>query len=315
MDYSLFYQQLANTSAASWLEILPAQVDAALDPQKHGDWNKWLILLEKLPRLPISHIDLNSPAITVTGGYNDDLKDILKQLHPWRKGGFQIHNVHIDTEWRSDFKWARIEKHISLKDKVILDVGCGNGYYAWRMVGAGAKLVVGIDPTLINVVQFHAVKHFLGDFPLTVLPLGIEAVPPDLKAFDTVFSMGVLYHRRSPLDHLLELKGCLRNGGELVLETLIIEGEEGRVLMPEQRYAKMRNVWFIPSVATLELWLKRCGFQNVRCVDVSTVTLAEQRRTDWMWFESLGDFLNPHNPSQTIEGYPRPRRAVFLATA
>jgi tRNA (mo5U34)-methyltransferase len=314
MDYSLFYQQLAQTPAAAWLETLPAQVAAALDPSKHGDWNKWLFLLNQLPILPISEINLQTSAVIVEGSQHNDLEEILKQLHPWRKGPFQIHNVHIDTEWRSDFKWARIEKHISLKDKIILDVGCGNGYYAWRMIGAGAKLVVGIDPTLINVVQFHAVKHFLGDFPLAVLPLGIEAVPPNLNAFDIVFSMGVFYHRRSPIDHLLELKGCLRNGGELVLETLIIEGEESRVLMPEQRYAKMRNVWFIPSVATLEIWLTRCGFQNVRCIDVSTVTLNEQRRTDWMWFESLDDFLHPDNADQTIEGYPRPRRAMFLAT-
>lgn len=314
MDYSFFYQQLANTLAAPWLESLPAQVCAALDPQKHGDLDKWLKILNNLPILKKTNIDFTSPLVTVQGSQHPDLERLLKQLHPWRKGGFHIHNVHIDSEWRSDLKWARLDKHISLKDKVVLDVGCGNGYYGWRMLGAGAKLVVGIDPTLINVVQFHAVKHFFGDFPLAVLPLGIEAVPPNLKAFDIVFSMGVLYHRRSPLDHLLDLKGCLRNGGELVLETLIIEGEEGQVLVPKQRYAKMRNVWFIPTVSTLKVWLTRCGFHNVRCVEVSIVSSSEQRRTEWMWFESLEDFLNPHNPNQTIEGYPRPRRAILLAT-
>ncbi|MEY3220483.1 MAG: hypothetical protein RIT27_1840 [Pseudomonadota bacterium] len=316
MDYTLFYQQLAQTPAATWLNTLPQQIADAFNPSKHGDLNKWLNLLQNLPVLPASEIHLQIPAVTVKGSEHPDLKDILQQLHPWRKGPFQIHNVFIDTEWRSDFKWARVLPHLSsLKNRLILDVGCGNGYYGWRMVGEGAKFVVGIDPTLLNVMQFQAVKHFLGSAPLEILPLGIEAVPPNLKAFDTVFSMGVLYHRRSPIDHLLELKGCLRNGGELVLETLIIEGKEGQVLMPEQRYAKMRNVWFIPSVATLELWLKRCGFQNACCVDISTVTLAEQRRTDWMRFESLDDFLNPHNPTMTIEGYPRPRRAVFLANA
>jgi len=316
MDYTLFYQQLAQTPATTWLDTLPQQIADALHSSKHGDLLKWLELLQNLPILPASEIHLQTPEVTVKGSEHPDLKEILQQLHPWRKGPFQIHNVFIDTEWRSDFKWARVLPHLSpLKNRLILDVGCGNGYYGWRMVGEGAKCVVGIDPTLLNIVQFHAVKHFLGDAPIFILPLGIEAVPPNLKAFDTVFSMGVLYHRRSPIDHLLELRGCLRNGGELVLETLIIEGEEGRVLMPEQRYAKMRNVWFIPTPATLVLWLKRCGFQNVRCVDISTITLAEQRRTDWMRFESLGDFLNPQNPTLTIEGYPQPRRAVFLANA
>ena len=127
--------------------------------------------------------------------------------------------------------------------------------------------------------------------------------------------MGVLYHRRSPLDHLYELRACLRAGGELVLETLVIEGGEGQVLMPEQRYAKMRNTWFIPSVETMCLWLRRCGFKQVRCVDTVVTTLAEQRQTDWMHFESLADFLDPDDRSKTIEGYPAPVRAIFIANA
>jgi len=127
--------------------------------------------------------------------------------------------------------------------------------------------------------------------------------------------MGVLYHRRSPLDHLYELRACLRSGGELVLETLVIEGEEGTVLMPEGRYAKMRNVWFFPSIATMELWLRRCDFKDVRCVDVSTTSLDEQRATQWMTFESLADFLDPDDRTKTIEGHPAPMRAVFTAIA
>lgn len=28
----------------------------------------------------------------------------LKQLMPWRKGPYHLHGIHIDCEWRSDFK-------------------------------------------------------------------------------------------------------------------------------------------------------------------------------------------------------------------
>ena len=79
--------------------------------------------------------------------------------------------------------------------------------------------------------------------------------------FDTVFSMGVLYHRRSPFHHLAELKNCLKPDGELVLETLVIDGKRGEVLVPERRYSKMHNVWFLPSCLTLESWLKRSGLK------------------------------------------------------
>ena len=131
---------------------------------------------------------------------------------------------------------------------------------------------------------------------------------------DTVFSMGVLYHRRSPFEHLGELLDALRRGGELVLETLVVEGDAERVLVPADRYAMMRNVWFIPSPAAMLGWLRRAGFREARLVDVAATTTQEQRRTPWMRFESLADFLDPADPRLTREGYPAPLRAVFIAS-
>jgi len=98
-----------------------------------------------------------------------------------------------------------------------------------------------------------------------------------------------------------------------VLETLVIEGDEHSVLVPGDRYAQMRNVYFIPSAAALKNWLEKCGFVDVRIVDVCTTTLEEQRRTEWMITESLAEFLDPNDSSKTIEGYPAPVRAVLIA--
>ncbi|MDH5370277.1 MAG: tRNA 5-methoxyuridine(34)/uridine 5-oxyacetic acid(34) synthase CmoB, partial [Gammaproteobacteria bacterium] len=200
-------------------------------------------------------------------------------------------------------------------DKDILDIGCGNGYYALRSYGQGANMVIGVDPGQKYIMQFYALKKYLGNIPVHLLPLGIEDIPASLKAFDTVFSMGVLYHRRSPLEHLFELRECLKPGGELVLETLVIEGDVNTVLLPTDRYQQMRNVWFLPSCDALVLWLQRCGFKNVRVVDVTKTSTDEQRATDWMTFDSLDKFLDPDDPTKTIEGYPGPMRAVVLADA
>ncbi len=179
---------------------------------------------------------------------------------------------------------------------------------------AGAHLAVGIDPTQLFLCQFEAVRKLLGnDQRAHLLPLGIEQLPA-LEAFDTVFSMGVLYHRRSPLDHLWQLKDQLAPGGELVLETLVVEGDENTVLVPGDRYAQMRNVYFIPSAAALKMWLEKCGFIDVRIVDACVTSTEEQRRTEWMTTESLADFLDPQDQRKTVEGYPAPLRAVIIAT-
>jgi tRNA (mo5U34)-methyltransferase len=274
-----------------------------------------------LPVVVPSEIELKD---RVTIGRAADLVDVdretfielIKRFHPWRKGPYSLFDIHLDTEWRSDWKWDRVLPHLSsLGGRRVLDVGGGNGYHGWRMLGEGADLVLGIDPTLVFTMQYQLINHFIGSDQHFVVPIGIEHMPHNLGWFDTVFSMGVLYHRKSPLSHLLELRSCLKPGGELVLETLIIEGGPGMTLMPEERYAKMRNVWFIPSVDTMLLWLRRCGFKNARCVDVDVTSLDEQRQTEWMTFESLSDFLDPDDRSKTIEGYPAPMRGIFIADA
>ena len=98
-----------------------------------------------------------------------------------------------------------------------------------------------------------------------------------------------------------------------MLETMIVDGDVNTVMLPEGRYTKMRNVWFIPSVTTLVAWLKRAGYKNIRLADVNQTSTEEQRATNWMRFESLSDFLDPDDQSKTIEGYPAPKRAVIIA--
>ncbi|MCF7822528.1 MAG: tRNA 5-methoxyuridine(34)/uridine 5-oxyacetic acid(34) synthase CmoB [Mariprofundaceae bacterium] len=287
---------------------------------RHGDLPRWSSGLLNLPDVPPSSVDLNSDSIRIgtvddTELSPDEIKTVLKKMHPWRKGPFDIFGVHIDTEWHSDWKWNRIKDHMApLDGRTILDVGCGSGYHMWRMLGADAGLVIGIDPTPLFSLHFATVKRYLPDANAFIIPVGIDDMPTGMACFDSVFSMGILYHRRSPLDHLIQLKELLRPGGELVLETLVVEGDRNTCLIPDGRYAKMRNVWFIPSVKMLETWLKRAGFTNIRCVDVNTTSVDEQRATEWMQFESLPDFLDPDDRSRTIEGYPAPRRATMIAT-
>jgi len=319
-QYADLLVALQETPLSCWIEHLPFQIEKGLDPERYGDLPRWQQALESLPDIKPSVVDLDRACIQIgtaddtTASVRAQIETALRQLHPWRKGPWEVFGIHIDPEWRSDWKWDRLKEHIQpLTGRTVLDVGCGNGYHCWRMHGAGAARVIGIDPTPLFVMQFQALKKYIGKLPVDVLPLGIDDVPSRLQAFDSVFSMGVLYHRRSPLDHLLQLRDCLRPGGELVLETLVVEGDENTVLVPEDRYARMANVWFIPSPGLLLRWLRRARLKNARIVDVTPTTSAEQRATGWMTFQSLPDFLDPQDPARTIEGYPAPRRAIVVA--
>ncbi|WP_417513473.1 tRNA 5-methoxyuridine(34)/uridine 5-oxyacetic acid(34) synthase CmoB [Marinobacter sp.] len=312
--------ELDDTGQSSWAEIIRTQLTRRFDENPHGDLARWQSALDSLPNISGTTSELNTSAITLGSAttlnfsQQEALESGLRGLMPWRKGPFDFFGTHIDTEWRSDWKWDRVSPYLSdLKGRRILDVGCGSGYHCWRMLGEGAGRVIGIDPGLLFMFQFLSVKRYLPEAPVDLLPIRMEDLPEGLETFDTTFSMGVLYHRRSPLDHLLELKGTLRRGGELVLETLIVDGPEGYSLMPEDRYGQMRNVWFLPSCDTLLRWLDRTGFRNARVVDVSATSTDEQRSTDWMRFNSLQDFLDPDNPERTIEGYPGPKRATIIA--
>lgn len=319
INFANFYTLISqDTILQPWLNVLPQQLTDWQNAE-HGDIERWTKALKKIPEGCADNIDLKT-SVTLSNneplvdGQRKKLESLLQTFHPWRKGPFTVHDIHIDTEWRSDWKWDRLLPHITpLKNRSVLDVGCGNGYHMWRMLGEEARLCVGIDPSHLFLIQFEAIRKLMGnDQRAHLLPLGIEQLP-ELNAFDTVFSMGVLYHRRSPLDHLIQLKNQLVAGGELVLETLVIDGDENAVLMPVDRYAQMRNVFFFPSARALKVWLESVGFVDVKIVDECVTTTGEQRSTEWMKHNSLPEYLDPNDPTKTIEGHPAPKRAILIA--
>lgn len=320
MDYKKLLATLSENDMSIWSTLLGAQLFEYYSTINHGDYPRWKSAVANLPVIPDVSFNLNSDSVVI--GSVDEcteeqqalIKEQLKELMPWRKGPFNLFDIEIDTEWRSNLKWDRLKNHIKpLENRMILDIGCGNGYYGWRMLGEKAKYVVGMDPTLLFIMQFSVVKKYMPDANINIVPLGIQALPDMPLHFDTVFSMGVIYHRRDPVEHMQQLLNCIKSGGELVLETLVIESDEAEALIPDGRYSKMNNVWAIPSCRLLIQWAEKAGFRDVKIVDVTKTTTAEQRKTDWMIFESLSDFLDKEDNNKTIEGHPAPTRAILIA--
>ena len=301
LDFDALADHLDALGLDNWTAELMPLIRQRMSGATHGDFDRWREAVEALPG---------------ARGDTAGLRQLLMALKPWRKGPLRLDDVEIDTEWRSDWKWARLESAIApLDGRQVLDVGCGNGYYALRMRDAGAAGVIGIDPTLLFAMQFLAINVFAADPAVFVLPLRLEETPDARRAFDTTFSMGVLYHQRSPGDHLGHLRSTLRPGGQLVLETISIPGDDVRAVTPEGRYARMRNVWHLPTIPQLVAWLEEAGYTGIEVADTTMTTVDEQRSTEWMTFESLREALDPEDPTRTVEGLPAPHRVIVTATS
>ena len=299
----------------NWVEFLNSYNENPYGIKKDrriDDWNK---IISSLPKLQPTKVDLKKK-ILVTNNLSEQetekVKELLLKLIPWRKGPFQIGDISIDAEWRSNQKWERfLELNIELSGKTILDVGSGNGYYGFRMLGQGADSVVCLEPNLSHLTQFIAINNFVQSEQIRMIPERIEELSFADKCFDLVFSMGVLYHNREPNLHLKLLASHLKEGGAIVLETLIVPEKYGEALIPDTTYANMRNVRVIHTELGLKKIINSSGLKIIESSEKITTSTKEQRSTKWMPFRSLADALDKKN-RMTKEGLPRPQRIFVL---
>ena len=285
-----------------------------------ASWMNWKDIkplreeIDKLKDYTTSHT--LGDTITIDGDLPQEQKNhianVAKMMMPWRKGPFKLFDTLIESEWNSNLKYNLLEPYFDLKDKMVADVGCNNGYYMFRFLEQKPKEIIGFDPSPICKTQFDFINHFVKSEIVYEL-LGIEHIEFYPKKFDTIFCLGVLYHRSDPIGALKSLKKSLNKNGELFLDTFIIDGDEDIALTPKDRYSKIPNIYFIPTVNALKNWCIRAGFKQVELLEVKTTTNDEQRKTDWIKGDSLESFLDKSDQNYTVEGYPAPKRAYIRA--
>ena len=284
------------------------------------NWKNIAPIAKKFERLPAPssrEVELGDIVkVTLPKEYEEQnsslILEIAKEMMPWRKGPFQLGELFIDSEWKSFIKYNLLVPHFDLRGKVVADVGCNNGYYLFRMLSQEPKALIGFDPSPLYYLQFKFIDKFIQS-KITYELLGVEHIKDYERKFDVIFCLGVLYHRSDPISSLKSLYRGLNSGGELILDTFMIEGEEEVALTPKDRYSKIPNIYFIPTINALKNWCNRAGFERVEVLAIKKTDFNEQRKTEWIKTESLENFLNPDNPNETIEGYPAPIRVYIKA--
>ncbi|OHE12448.1 MAG: tRNA 5-methoxyuridine(34)/uridine 5-oxyacetic acid(34) synthase CmoB [Sulfurimonas sp. RIFOXYB2_FULL_37_5] len=273
-----------------WKNIAPLR--KALETLEDGAWN----------------IELGD-AVAISGDIKNSLhvEHVARMMMPWRKGPFKLFETYIDSEWRSNIKYNLLRKHFNLKDKRVADIGCNNGYYLFRMQEDMPKSLVGFDPSPLYKTQFDFINHFVKSDIVYEL-LGVEHLEFYEEKFDTVFCLGVLYHRSDPVGMLKSLYKGLDHKGEVILDTFYIEGEDEMCLCPLSSYSKIPNIYFVPTIKALKNWCLRAGFNSFEILETSTTNSDEQRKTSWIEGQSLEDFLDKDDNTKTVEGYPAPAR-------
>ena len=251
-------------------------------------------------------------ALHVNKHERETIKECALAMRPWRKGPFELFGMFIDTEWQSFIKYNLLEPHFNLEGKIVGDIGCNNGYYLFRMLSQKPKKLVGFDPSALYKTQFDLISHFIQS-DIVYEMLGVEHLPLYEHKFDTLFCLGVLYHRTDPIQTLKALYQGLNSDGELILDTFMIDGDTPVALSPSKTYSKIPNVYFVPTIPALINWLERAKFRDIKVLEIKQTDAMEQRKTEWIYGESLENFLDPTNPELTIEGYPAPKRVYIKA--
>ena len=244
---------------------------------------------------------------------HEQIESVARMMMPWRKGPFDLFGLFIDTEWQSFMKYNLLRPHFDLAGKRVADIGCNNGYYLFRMLEDGPSALVGFDPSALYKTQFDFINHF-AKTDIRYELLGVEHLPYYEEKFDTIFCLGVLYHRSDPVAMLKQLYKGLDSEGEVILDTFMIDGEEEMALCPKGSYSKIPNIYFVPTIPALKNWCLRAGFSDFEVLETSVTSAEEQRKTEWIEGQSLEDFLDPEDPTKTVEGYSAPKRVYVRLT-
>lgn len=153
-----------------------------------------------------------------------------------------------------------------VKDKIVLEFGCGEGYGA-KLLSEFAARVVGIDYSkdAINSAKKNYASH-----NIEFICRKAESTKIDKEKFDVICSFQVIEHIAKPNKFLLEVKRLLKPGGIFLLSTpnkkasLIIHPYHFREYTKEELAALIKNFFADAEIYGLQYSQKAGKFRDMR---------------------------------------------------
>ena len=158
----------------------------------------------------------------------------LNHLLPWHAFTVDKHGRRFgDAAWSGkrnepqlvpDPRVVLLNQRFGLADKHVLEIGCFEGIHSVGLANY-AKQLTAVDSRIENVVKTIVRAAFFGRYPVA-FKCDVENRPLDLTLLsaDVVFHVGVLYHLKDPVRHLLDLGVIAKQG--LLLDTHIARDED-----------------------------------------------------------------------------------------
>jgi SAM-dependent methyltransferase len=119
--------------------------------------------------------------------------------------------VHNMQQEQMVFRMKSLLEDTALRNSLVLDAGCGNGRYSYLAAKCRAR-VVGVDMSTAVDVAFENTLHLP---EVQIVQGDLFQLPFIERAFDAIFSIGVLMHTGNPLGALKSLSRHLKTSGIL----------------------------------------------------------------------------------------------------